>query len=562
MTTLTIGVDFITGRCVAASVSNRDQPEWPPHPGRLFMAMAASVFETDEEEGEVAALQWLESQPAPEIFASESNPRSLVKFYVPVNDKITVNKSGLQSTPGLMRSKQERSFPTSIPLDPTVTYVWRNLDGIESHLRSLHSICANVIRVGHSSSLVSVRVISGKEDLEAASTTRMRWQPVSQFSDIRVRLASEGEFSRLKAACNADRIEEFVALKLTIESTKGKPQKEAKEAFERRFGQVYGKNLRPPEPTPATLGLWQGYRCIEQDELLSQTVHGEHFDTELMILSKVEGRNFGIQDALALTSRLRDACMSHCSVDPPPEWLGGHNLETGKPNKTPHTAFLALPYAGSDYADGHVMGLALAFPNRKYVSPAERGRLLGPLFYDEDGEARNIELKLGNRGIWSLRLEERPEPPVSLQNRAWTGPSRTWASVTPVVLDRFPKKATIGEDRRAWEAEVRGTIAESCVGAGLPLPVEIDLDTTGWHTGTPRAYAKTRRLRQRNSADEYVQLGDGFPLMPGRQGRPSRPQIHVFLRFDQAIFGPVLIGAGRFLGYGLCKPIRMDRRRK
>ncbi len=561
MKTLTIGVDFITGRCVAASASNRDQPEWPPHPGRLYMAMAASVFETDEEESEVAALHWLESQHAPEIFASESNPRSLVKFYVPVNDKNTVNKSGLQSTPGLMRSKQERSFPTSIPLDPTVTYIWRNVDGVESHIGALHSICSKVIRVGHSSSFVRVWVQTNMEEFETASTTRVRWQPVSQSSKIRVRVASEGEFNRLKAACNADRIEQFVGLKVAIESTKGKPQREAKAAFEKLFGQVYGKNLRAPEPTPATIGLWQGYRCLGQDQTGPESVQGDHFDSELMILTKLEGRNIGVQDTLALTTRLRDACMSQCPVVPPPEWVGGHNSETGMPTRLPHTAFLALPYVGNRYADGHVMGLALAFPNRTYVSPAERGRLLGPLFYDEDGEARIIELKLGNRGVWLLRLEERPEPPISLLNGTWTGPSQSWASVTPVVLDRFPK-TTIGEDRRAWEMEVRRTIAESCIGSGLPAPTEIDLDTTAWHTGTPRAYAKTRRLRQRNSADEHAPLGDGFPLMPGRPGKPRRPQIHVFLRFDQAIVGPVLIGAGRFFGYGLFKPIMLDGIRK
>jgi len=69
---------------------------------------------------EVAALEWLESLPAPEIHASEHHARSPVKFYVPINDKITPTKAILQSTPGLARSKQERSYPTAIPLQPTV----------------------------------------------------------------------------------------------------------------------------------------------------------------------------------------------------------------------------------------------------------------------------------------------------------------------------------------------------------------------------------------------------------------------------------------------------------
>jgi len=42
---------------------------------------------------------------------------------------------------------------------------------------------------------------------------------------------------------------------------------------------------------------------------------------------------------------------------------------------------------------------------------------------------------------------------------------------------------------------------------------------------------------------------------PARAGKPARPQIHVHLRFAERVAGPVLLGAGRFLGYGLCRPI-------
>lgn len=110
MSSLNISIEFITGRCVAAAVSDRDKPEWPPHPGRLFMALSAACFEIGENDEQVAALQWLACLPAPDILTSDYQARSTVKFYVPVNDKLTVNKSILQSTPGLTRSKQERSY--------------------------------------------------------------------------------------------------------------------------------------------------------------------------------------------------------------------------------------------------------------------------------------------------------------------------------------------------------------------------------------------------------------------------------------------------------------------
>jgi CRISPR-associated protein Csb2 len=142
-----------------------------------------------------------------------------------------------------------------------------------------------------------------------------------------------------------------------------------------------------------------------------------------------------------------------------------------------------------------------------------------------------------------------------LLNSTWTRASHAWASVTPVVLDRFPK-ASRRENRRQWEAEVRQIITSSCRLSGLPEPLEVDLDTTSWHIGIPRAFAKSHPLRGSTFDDrQHKSVGDGFPAMPSRPGKPARPQIHVYLRFAVPVIGPILLGAGRYFGYGMCKPI-------
>jgi CRISPR-associated protein Csb2 len=105
------------------------------------------------------------------------------------------------------------------------------------------------------------------------------------------------------------------------------------------------------------------------------------------------------------------------------------------------------------------------------------------------------------------------------------------------VLNRHPKTDP-EEDRVAWFNEIALTVAASCEHIGLPKPVEIDIDKTSWHRGAPRAKPG---------------MG-GFPLLPGKPGAPARQQVHVWLRFAQPIEGPLLIGAGRYRGYGLCKP--------
>ncbi len=41
MIMLALEVEYLTGRSVASMPNDRDQAEWPPHPGRLFMALVA-----------------------------------------------------------------------------------------------------------------------------------------------------------------------------------------------------------------------------------------------------------------------------------------------------------------------------------------------------------------------------------------------------------------------------------------------------------------------------------------------------------------------------------------
>jgi len=543
---LTIALEFLTGRCVAAEVSDRDAAEWPPHFGRVYMALAAACFELDEEEDEVAALKWLESLPAPAICASKASERSAVSVYVPMNDKNKATKSLLQTVPGMTRSKQERSFPTSLPDDPVVNFVWDDAPGVEEHLDALDRVCGNAIRVGHSSSLVRVWATADTSDGDPPT-----WVPTDGRSSLRTRVVGTGEFERLRVACNAEWIEQFGELSRLIESSKGKVKTEAKKVFEEAFGETWKASLRPPEPTPPVLGMWQGYaRCdaAEPREIASNCF----FESQLIVLGKIEGRSLGLQDTLAVTRLLRSAAID-CADDPVPEWLSGH-AEDGTSSQSPHVAFIPLPFAGYPHADGHLMGLAMVMP--KQIAPEDRGYCLRHLLIDDDGNPKPIELTLGRLGIWTLMLEDADTPRRSLKNATWTRASRSWASVTPVVLDRFPK-SSYAKERKAWQQEVAETIVQSCVRAGLPEPSFVHVGTTSQHEGVPRAFAKTRPRRlERRDEQETSPLGDGFPHVPSRPGKPTRPQVHVWLEFDQPVQGPVLIGAGRFVGYGFCKPLK------
>jgi len=111
-------------------------------------------------------------------------------------------------------------------------------------------------------------------------------------------------------------------------------------------------------------------------------------------------------------------------------------------------------------------------------------------------------------------------------------------------------------DRAGWDIEVAGMIAKACERVGLPEPASVDFGTTSWHQGSPRASMKRRPLRGHPEvADLSAGLGDGFPPYPAKGTTGIRPQLHMWLRFARPVVGPVLLGAGRFLGYGLCKPL-------
>jgi len=84
---LAIAVELLSGRYTATQFNDRNRPEWPPHPARLFSAMVAAWADNDDPDpAERSALRWLEEQDPPSIHCGERYSRSVVTHFVPVND--------------------------------------------------------------------------------------------------------------------------------------------------------------------------------------------------------------------------------------------------------------------------------------------------------------------------------------------------------------------------------------------------------------------------------------------------------------------------------------------
>jgi len=227
---------------------------------------------------------------------------------------------------------------------------------------------------------------------------------------------------------------------------------------------------------------------------------------------------------------------------PVPEVISGHRPD-GSATDAPHLAVVPLPVVTGPHADGALLGIALVVPHD--IDGAARAAVMRAVARFEDAhrreageEAPEIRLRLGDAGglvlqrdVWS---EDRR---VTLQPATWTRPARRWASATPVALDRNPGDLhhPDPERRRAAFDEAAACMIEAVQRIGLPAPVEVDVLRSCVLPGT----AKPRQ----------------YPRFPSDPRRTQRVLVHARLLFDEAVRGPVLVGAGRFQGLGLLLPV-------
>ncbi len=284
------------------------------------------------------------------------------------------------------------------------------------------------------------------------------------------------------------------------------------------------KSYKPPTPMRPVPGRWQGYDRPHADA--SHILPHSVFDPGIVALA-VDGQRVSLPATLKLTTALRGLLMRECPIQPPPEWFSGHCAD-GAPSADPHLALVPLAFVGSSHADGRIMGFGLVLPVES--QPQEVGRCLEPVLRDPNTGLPRDDLRLFD-GKWlecGIELDSRERPPWNLRRETWTRASRIWASVTPVVLNRHFD----GEDR--WERAAE-SVKDACSHIGLPHPAEVLLHPVSLVEGVPHAREFPQVTRKR----------DG-----GRQ-----VHAHAVIIFNEPVRGPVLVGAGRFRGYGLCRPM-------
>src|SRR5579875_688571 len=569
-----IAVELLAGRYTATQFNDRNQAEWPPHPARLFSAMVAAWADSDEPDpAERHAPRWLEDQDPPAICCGEGRSRSVVTHFVPVNDPTALTRDLSRSYASMadarralheaersgddwaigraraalaraeakakadaaragtptgresrdvaaralavlpeFRGRQGRTYPTVLPDDAIVWFLWPAADPTAEQLTVLDGLLARVARIGHSSTLVACRC--------ADAGPPPAWIPGRGRDSRRLRVPRSGLADRLERAYTAHRGEEPRTLPA---------------------GMADYRHPGAPQPRPRVPLLGGDWYVLG--------IARRH-------------RAPAAARSLAVARAVRNSLLAHAD-QPPPEILSGHQrpaaAEATAPLERPHLAVAPLLNAGSPYGDGAVLGVALILPaacpddDRDAVERAIRS-------WDDAGfelrfpappGAPPVRLELEDLGVdradggpgWlDLAIPERRR---TTMRDYWCRPARRWLTVTPIALDRFPGNLRSREPRarERAEAEAAAGIARACVFAGLadaPEQVRVAVRLDAPLAGVPASPGGRRRPGARQ-----------FPGYRTGTGTP-RACVHAEIEFAEPVAGPVLVGAGRYLGYGLC----------
>lgn len=346
------------------------------------------------------------------------------------------------------------------PSNEGFALVWSDVDPTEDQLRAVwdlvHRVPGRKIPEWHDWSVLAHAPDDG---------AWTRYVPSDESSETTFRVASTGFTDALETACSRgdERWEDMA----TVQS----------------YEKVTSEEVASPQDSHPTL-----------------SGHGEMLCFRFPTGVAVDGVECG-----AIAARLRDAVLARVPDPLPPE-VSGHGA-----NGRPHVACVPLLDVGGRRSRGDAVGAAVIFPREVGEwSDSVRSALLG-----------------GSRPLWvpvgSVRMDLVPvdgsDSLPQAHQEHWVGPARTWASVTPMVHDRFSKRGNEEDE-----------IARCCTRLGLPQPSNVEVSRDRLVRGSPK-------LRPQD--------------LPRRDKRPCT---HVRIEFPVPVQGPLLLGAQRHVGMGLCVP--------
>lgn len=557
---LAIEVELLTGRYAATAHNDRGRAEWPPHPARFFSALVAALHDHDDMDlvAERDALLWLEKQDAPSLRVdpeSKVGRRQVQDVYVPVND-VTLGED-------------TESFETSAQraIDEAIQKVAKTEVKLNAERSKTPPITDRVARAEKALTKAKEELTKKNEalaqgppatDVAAAialmperRTRQVRTFPVvlpetptfaflwpnadpsphrAALDRLCARVTRLGHSSSLVRCTLADgdftptlvpSDEGEVVLRVVGPGQLDRLDR----AFEHHQG-VQGRVL-PARP--------QRYGLAFKKATPSPQAASVFSSTDWVLFERVGGSRPLASRTTDLARALRGGLIEVHANQDLPATLSGH-AENG-PTEQPHVAFVPLPFVGHEHADGALMGCALVLPRELPGRDRELLLRLVAKWEKERGNDRD-DLTLAGGTLPPLHIRRVDvSAKAALDPMRWSRSSARFITATPIALDKNPGNLRSNQDGTARKAalEAQKSISDACLYVVGVRPVSIEVSLAPLLPGA-----------------QHVR---DFLPWPGRPGRTPRVRVHADIQFAAPVRGPLLLGAGRYFGLGLCLPV-------
>ena len=468
-------------------------PEWPPSPLRLFQALVAAAAarwnERERLQSAVESFRWLESFGPPLVFAGRGVPsNSPYRLYVPDNvaDKVA-NSWKLGNNADISSFRTEKDVRSTHLAANTVVFAYTMPDEFEfsnHHFEIIRDSARSITHLGWGVDTVigNAELLTGDQTLELDGD---RWEVASDKSLTQLRVPVVGTLDALIRR---------------------------HDAFLHRLS-FEGFRPVPPLTEFATVGYRRASDIPHRPYVVFQLVapDGRSFSYPQERLIHIHG----------MVRHLAIESMKHaCPSGTPANWVASYVRGKVQPGEVMHRQFsyIPLPSIGHVHVDPSIRRMMITAPPGdgnwlKFLCDRLQGQQLRP-----DPE----------RGPYL------PHAPLLIRSTSnavtnhYLRLSKSWASVTPVILPGF-------DDGNS--AKTKKLIKKALIQSGIEVPCEFEWRSISWfpksHTahksdkhGHPIGYIRPTHLMQQSS-------------------------VHLRLRFEQECHGPLTLGAGRHCGFGL-----------
>lgn len=470
--------------------ANGERPNWPPSCFRLFQAIVAGNARGESIPLEVVeALKWLETLPPPVIIVPASKAGRVTLTYV------------LNNTQGRSRT-QKFLRPTLLNGDRLIEFAWKydpSENTAQNHARILLDAVRHIRAFGWGIDLAIGHGVI-QEDLPETSKSRFHFFPREnpEAPGIEIRVPKIGSLDSLNEC-----FRQYLGRFESSDST-----------FLESGGPLY-------QPWPYSSGISRPHAVFKLVDDNDDTVSYPH------------------AKLIHIAGMVRHAVIELMRLNPPldlrgysleqwaDQYVAGHKPPGERADDQPHTQFsyIPLPSTWHEHADPAVRRVMI-------VAPLGDEAWLDHLTQHLDGQP--LEPLPGSTLPPGTHLQLIPEGRRDGVRDAYTRASRLWASFTPVILPGH-------DDHKA--DKTRKLILKALAQSGIDQSCEFEW---GALSRFPKSYSAHKYVRDERVPDGKRLVGY---IRPGHL--LDRTAVHVQLRFDHPVPGPITLGAGRHCGFGL-----------